>query len=91
MNEVGTRSYFPENKLTRGQALYAYTQGSAYAEFAEKHKGKLAPGYDADFILIDMNIYSVAPPALRYATVLETYVAGHQSFAGATHPITQHQ
>ena len=40
MNEAGTKTYFPENKLTRGQALYAYTQGSAYAEFAEKHKGK---------------------------------------------------
>jgi hypothetical protein len=82
-NEKGDKEYFPANKLTRGQALYAYTQGSAYAEFAEKHKGKLAPGYDADFILIDMNIYSVGPPALRYATVLETYVAGQQSYAGA--------
>jgi len=37
------RPYFPENRITRGQALYAYTQGSAYAEFAEKHKGKLLP------------------------------------------------
>ena len=83
-NEAGTKEYFPANKLTRGQALYAYTQGSAYAEFAEKHKGKLAPGYDADFILIDMNIYSVAPPALLSATVLATYVAGRQSYAGTT-------
>jgi predicted amidohydrolase YtcJ len=56
MNEAGTKTYFPENKLTRGQALYAYTQGSAYAEFAEKHKGKLAPGYDADFILVDRDL-----------------------------------
>jgi len=81
------KGVFPANKLTRGQALYAYTQGSAYAEFAEKHKGKLAPGYDADFILIDMNIYSVAPPALLSATVLATYVAGRQSYAGTTPPI----
>src|SRR6202453_2920621 len=42
MNEAGTKSYFPEEKITRGQALYAYTQGSAYAELAEKRKGKLA-------------------------------------------------
>jgi predicted amidohydrolase YtcJ len=56
MNEAGTKTYFPENKLTRGQALYAYTQGSAYAEFAEKHKGKLLPGYDADFILVDRDL-----------------------------------
>jgi hypothetical protein len=82
MNEAGAKSYFPENKLTRGQALYAYTQGSAYAEFAEKHKGKLAPGYDADFILVDRDLYTVAPPAILNAKVLETFVAGQGSFAG---------
>jgi len=53
----GRRPTSLRNKLTRGEALYAYTQGSAYAEFAEKAKGKLAPGYDADFILIDRDLY----------------------------------
>ena len=79
MNEAGTKSYFPANRLTRGQALYAYTQGSAYAEFAEKHKGKLAPGYDADFILVDRNLYSVDPRALLGSIVLETFVAGKKA------------
>jgi predicted amidohydrolase YtcJ len=79
-NQAGTKEYFPANKITRGQALYAYTQGSAYAEFAEKHKGKLAPGYDADFILIEMNIYEVGAPALFYAHFLETFVAGKEAF-----------
>ena len=59
MNEAGTKTYFPENKITRGQALYAYTQGSAYAEFAERHKGKLIRGYDADFVLVDRDLYKV--------------------------------
>jgi len=82
MNESGKKSYFPENKLTRGQALYAYTQGSAYAEFAEKRKGKLVPGYDADFILVDRNLYTVGAPAILNTQVLETDVAGQESFAG---------
>jgi hypothetical protein len=82
MNENGTKTYFPENKLTRGQALYAYTQGSAYAEFAEKRKGKLVRGYDADFILVNMNIYTVGAPALLYAEVQETFVAGQEAYAG---------
>jgi predicted amidohydrolase YtcJ len=76
MNEAGTKTYFPENKLTRGQALYAYTQGSAYAEFAENRKGKLAPGYDADFILVDRDLYTIDPPAILSTRVLETWVAG---------------
>ena len=83
MNEAGTKTYFPENKLTRGQALYAYTQGSAYAEFAEKHKGKLAPGYDADFVLVDRDLYKVAAPAILSAKIVETYVAGKRVYAGA--------
>ena len=81
MNEAGTKTYFPENKLTRGQALYAYTQGSAYAEFAEKHKGKLVPGYDADFILVDRDLFRAAASAILHTQVLETFVAGRQVYA----------
>jgi predicted amidohydrolase YtcJ len=82
MNEKKTKTYFPENKLSRGQALYAYTQGSAYAEFAEKRKGKLVPGYDADFILVDRNLYTVGAPAILDTVVLETFVAGEEAYAG---------
>jgi hypothetical protein len=84
MNERGTKTYFPENKLTRGQAIYAYTQGSAYAEFQEKHKGKLAPGYDADFILVDRDLYKVDAAAMLRTNVLETFVGGREAFSGNT-------
>jgi predicted amidohydrolase YtcJ len=81
MNEKGTKTYFPQNKITRGQALYAYTQGSAYAEFAEKRKGRLVPGYAADFILVDRDLYTVGAPAILSTTVVGTYVAGQEVFA----------
>jgi predicted amidohydrolase YtcJ len=80
MNEAGTKSYFPENKITRGQALYAYTQGSAYAEFAETHKGKLAPGFDADFIVVDRDLYRVTEAEILKTRVLETFVGGQQVY-----------
>jgi hypothetical protein len=80
MNEAGTKTYFPENKITRGQALYAYTEGSAYAEFAELHKGKLIRGYDADFVLVDRDLYKVAAPALLQTEVIATFVGGMQSY-----------
>jgi hypothetical protein len=85
MNIQGTKTYFPENKITRGQALYAYTQGSAYAEFAEKTKGKLIPGYDADFILVDRDLYKTPAQAILYTHVQQTFVAGQEAFAGDTH------
>jgi len=80
MNEVGTKSYFPKNGITRGQALFAYTQGSAYAEFADTSKGKLAPGFDADFIVVDRDLYRVAAPELLKSKVLETFVGGRQVY-----------
>jgi len=81
MNEAGTETYFPENKITRGQALFAYTQGSAYAEFAEKRKGQLLPGYEADFILVDRDLYTIPAAAILHTQVKETWVAGRQSYA----------
>ncbi len=79
-NEAATKTWFPEAKLTRTQALYAYTQGSAYAEFSEKHKGKLAPGYDADFILLDRNLLTCPAPDILKTKVLETVVAGETAY-----------
>ncbi|MFP5235492.1 MAG: amidohydrolase [Acidobacteriota bacterium] len=80
MNEAGTKTYYPQNKLSRGQALYAYTQGSAYAQFEEKQKGKLLPGYDADLIVVDRDLYKVEAPALLHTRVRASYVAGQQKY-----------
>jgi predicted amidohydrolase YtcJ len=79
-NEAGTQSYFPEDKLTIAQALYAYTQGSAYAEFAESYKGTLAPGMVADFIVLDRDLTRIPPHDILGAKVLRTVVAGHPTY-----------
>jgi hypothetical protein len=76
MNEAGTASFHPEEKLTIGQTLEAYTQGSAYAEFAEKWKGKLAPGYVADFVVLDRDLTAIAPREILGTKVLRTVVGG---------------
>jgi predicted amidohydrolase YtcJ len=81
-NEAGTRTYFPENKLTRAQALYAYTQGSAYAEFEEKHKGKLVPGYEADYVILDRNLLTIPALEILKTKVIETVVGGKISYEG---------
>jgi predicted amidohydrolase YtcJ len=76
MNEAGTMSFHPEQKLTIGETLYAYTQGSAYAEFAEGWKGKLAPGYVADFVVLDRDLTTIAPHEILGTKVLRTVVGG---------------
>jgi len=76
MNETGTNSYFPDQKLTIEQALAAYTIGSAYAQFAEKEKGTLAPGMLADFVVLDRDLTKAAPPEILKTRVLRTVVGG---------------
>jgi len=75
-NEAGTSEYYPEEKLTIEQAVAAYTEGAAYAEFTEKTKGKLAPGYEADFVVLDRDILHVSPEGMLQIRVLRTVVAG---------------
>lgn len=75
-DEAGAGEYEPQEKLTLRQAIQAYTQGSAFAEFAEKKKGKLTAGYYADFVVLDRDITQVAAPAILETRVLRTVVAG---------------
>ncbi len=75
-NEAGTKEYFPEQKLTIEQALAAYTTGSAYAQFAEKEKGTLAPGMLADFVVLDRDLTKVHSPEILQTQVLRTVVGG---------------
>ncbi len=79
-NEAGTDSYFPQDKLTVDQVLLAYTQGSAYAEFAESFKGKLIPGDVADFVVLDRDLTKVAAPEILKTQVLRTVVDGRTVF-----------
>jgi predicted amidohydrolase YtcJ len=80
MNEAGTMTYHPEEKLTMAQTLYAYTQGSAYGEFTEQWKGKLAPGYVADFVVLDRDLTAIVPAEILKTRVLRTVVAGKTVF-----------
>jgi predicted amidohydrolase YtcJ len=75
-NEAGTKTYEPQEKLTLNEALYAYTQGSAYADFREKEKGRLEPGFLADFIVLDRDVTTATTQQLLKTRVLRTIVNG---------------
>ena len=75
MSEDGKKTY-PGQKLTSEQAISAYTAGAAFAEFAEKQKGKLEPGMLADFIVLDRDISAVPPPKILDTKVLRTVLGG---------------
>lgn len=75
-SEDGKKSYYPGQKLNIEQVIAAYTTGAAFAEFAEKQKGKLAPGMLADFVVLDQDITAALPPKILETKVLRTVVGG---------------
>jgi predicted amidohydrolase YtcJ len=75
-NEAGTQSYQPQQKISVQEALYAYTQASAFAEFEEKQLGQLEPGYLADIVVLDRNPLTASPQQLLHTRVLRTIVNG---------------
>jgi hypothetical protein len=79
-SEDSTRIYHPEQALTINQALYAYTQGSAFAERMETKKGKLARGQFADFVVLDRDLLTASPGNILKTQVLRTVVAGKTVF-----------
>ena len=73
--------WFPEQKLSVEDAIAAYTMGSAYAEFQERDKGSIQPGKLADMVLLDRDVLTIAPAAIRDAHVLKTWLGGKQIYA----------
>lgn len=71
--------WIPGQKITLAEALRAYTAGNAWAMFAEEW-GTLAPGYLADLVVLDRNLFTIPPDSLDRARVRYTIVGGQVVF-----------
>ena len=68
--------WYPQERVTREQALAGFTIGGAYAAFAETKLGSLTPGHRADFVLVDKDPLLASPSEIRKTVVSETWVGG---------------
>ena len=75
-SEDGKKEYFSAQRISMDEAIAAYTHGSAFAEFAEKDKGRIVPGMLADLVVLDRDITGVAAAKLLETKVLRTVVGG---------------
>ena len=62
--------------ISRETAVTMLTRGAAYAEFAEREKGTLAPGMLADFAVLSQDVFTVPAAALPATTSVLTVVGG---------------
>ncbi|KAG8897492.1 hypothetical protein FRC00_004191 [Tulasnella sp. 408] len=72
----GPGGWFPDERLTREQALYGMTLGAAYAGHQEDIIGSLTPGKRADLVILDKDIMQVPPAEILKANVKVTIVDG---------------
>ncbi len=68
--------FYPAQKLTREEALRAYTVSNAYAAFEESEKGRIMPGMLADITVLSRDIMTVPEDSIPGTTVVYTILGG---------------
>jgi predicted amidohydrolase YtcJ len=66
----------PEQRLTRLEALQAFTSGAAYAAGAEDRRGAIRVGFEADLTAFDRDIMAVPAAQLPQLEVRAVVVGG---------------
>ena len=68
--------WYPEQKMTREEALQSMTIWPAFAGFQERVLGSLTPGKYADFVVLDRDIMQIPDSAILSTRILSTWIGG---------------
>ena len=70
----------PKEAFSLEEAIAGYTTEAAPASFDENRKGKILPGFLADFVILSADPFETDPMKLSGIRVLETWVGGKRVF-----------
>lgn len=73
-------AFYPEQRMSRVEALRSYTLNNAYAAFEEDIKGSLTPGKLADITVLSKDIMTVPDDEILDAEVVYTIVGGQIAY-----------
>ncbi|RUS28275.1 hypothetical protein BC938DRAFT_482081 [Jimgerdemannia flammicorona] len=76
----GPDGWFPEQRLSRMEALRGFTLDAAYGAFMEESIGSISKNKFADFVVFDQDILTVPEHDILNAMVLATVIGGHIVF-----------
>ena len=68
--------YIPEERLTVYEAVSLFTTGSAYAIGKEEKRGKITKGYEADFTILDRDIFEIGAEEIKEVQAEMTVIDG---------------
>lgn len=72
----GADGWYPQQRLTVTEAVYAFTAGAAYASGEEAIKGTLTPGKLADLVVLSQDIFAIDPMAILETQAVATMLDG---------------
>jgi predicted amidohydrolase YtcJ len=72
--------WYPEQRMTREEALQSMTIWPAYAGFQESMLGSLTPGKYADFVVLDRDIMRVPDAEIVNTRVISTWIGGKRVY-----------
>jgi len=72
--------WYPDQKMTREEALQSITIWPAYAGFQESVLGSLTPGKYADFVVLDRDIMRIPDTEIVGTRVVSTWIAGKRVY-----------
>jgi predicted amidohydrolase YtcJ len=72
--------FYPEERMSREEALRSYTYAAAYAAFEENEKGSLAVGKLADVTVLSQDILTVPEADIPRAEVVYTILGGKLAY-----------
>jgi predicted amidohydrolase YtcJ len=72
--------WYPDQSLSRAEALHSFSLAAAFAARQEDRLGSLEPGKWADFIIIDRDYFTIPASEIDDIVVLQTWIGGKKVF-----------
>jgi predicted amidohydrolase YtcJ len=80
--------FYPEQRMSRMEALRSYTINTAYAAFEEDIKGSISPGKLADITVLDRDIMTIPEKEIPATEVVFTIIGGKVVYSRSGDRIT---
>jgi hypothetical protein len=83
--------WYPDQRMTREEALRSMTLWPAYAAFQENELGSISAGKYADFTILNRDIMTIAPERILDSKVIATYIGGAAVYQSTSAPAAEQE